>query len=156
MNKKRLHSVALLLLSGLLVILNPAYSESEIFDFQANAKMMHKHHGPVDNTYGLINVAIDADGQGRMEVMFSNGSQIDWARFNAYVKFIDAGGLVVREEHVYRWLESANAEGAAERKISKSMTLNRVKSVEVDFYLTDIVDAGSDKIARMDSTQTYF
>ncbi len=156
MNTDRLHIIRLLLFSAMLTIFNSAYSDSDAFDFQANAKMLHKHHGPVDKAYGMVNVIIDDQGKGRLDVMFSNGSHINWVKFNAEVKFIDAGGRVVREEHVYRWLESANAEGAAERKVTKSMTLNRVRSVKVDFYLTDIIESGYDEIAKIGSEQTYF
>ena len=153
MNTQRLQITAFLLLAGLGVIFGPAYSE---FDFQANAKMMHKHHGPFDKAYGLVNVVIDAEGKGRMEVMFSNGSQIDWVKFNADVRFIDAAGAVVEEQHIYRWLEAANAQGASERKVSKTLSLNRVKSVEVDFYLSDIIQTDNNDMAGINSVYASF
>lgn len=156
MNTGRLQRVAFLLISGLLVLFNPAHADSHSFDFQTNAKMMHKHHGPVDNAYGLVNVNIDSEGHGRLEVLFSNGSRIDWVRFNAQVKFIDAAGSVIREDLVYRWLKSADAEGADERRVTRLITLNRVKSVEVEFFLTDIIESRHDEFAGRNTQVAYY
>lgn len=156
MGLRRLQITAILLLAGLGALFSPAYSESVTFGFRANAKMMHEHDVPVNNAYGLINVVIDGDGRGRMEVMFSNGSHIDWVKFNAEVRFIDAAGMVVEEQYVYRWLESADVEGASERKVSKTLSLNSVKSVEVDFYLSDIIDIEDKEVIAGNSVYAYF
>lgn len=156
MNMERLQITAILLLAGLGTLFSPAYSEPVRFGFQANAKMMHKHHVPVDQAYGLINVAIDGDGRGKMEVMFSNGSHLDWVKFNAEVRFIDAAGTVVEEQHVYRWLESADSDSASERKVSKTLSLTSVKSVEVDFYLSDIIDSDNNEFVAINSTYASF
>ena len=156
MNLQRLHITVILLLAGLGTFLSPAYSEPGTFGFRANAKMMHQHHVSVDKAYGLINVVIDDEGRGRMEVMFSNGSYIDWVKFNAEVRFIDAAGIVVEEQYVYRWLESADVDGASERKVSKTLSLNSVKSVEVDFYLSDIIDSDNKEFVAANSVYAYF
>lgn len=156
MNMERLQITAILVLAGLGTLFSPAYSEPVRFGFQANAKMMHKQNVPVDKAYGLINVVIDGDGRGKMEVMFSNGSHLDWVKFNAEVRFIDEAGSVVEEQHVYRWLESADSNGAAERKVSKTLSLNSVKSVEVNFYLSDIIDSDNNDFVAINSAYASF
>lgn len=130
------------LLSGLVLASNSAYGESHPYDFQANAKMVHKLHGPVDNAYGLINVVSDNEGKGVIDVMFSNGSQIDWVKFNARVKFLNASGSVISEQHFYRWLDAAGEDGAAERKLSKRLAVTGFETIEVEFYLTDMPESG--------------
>ncbi len=156
MNTIRIQKAVYLLISGFLILLNPAYSDSTTFDFQANAKMIHKHHGPVDNAYGLVQVNIDHTGNGRLDVLFSNGSGIDWVKFNANVKFIDAAGAVIGEEHVYRWLSSAGADGADERRVTRKIVLNRVDSVEVEFYLTDLIETTADGVAGLNAQVAYY
>ena len=156
MNLQRLQITLVLLLAGLGIFSSPTYSDPGTFGFRANAKIMHEHDVPVDKAYGLINVVIDGDGRGEMEVMFSNGSHIDWVKFNAEVRFIDAAGRVVEEQYVYRWLESANFDGASERKVSKTLSLNSVKSVEVDFYLSDIIDNDDNEFVAGNMVYAYF
>ena len=156
MKLQRLQITLALLLAGLGILFSPAYSDPGTFGFRANAKMMHERNVPVDKAYGLINVVIDGDGRGKMEVMFSNGSQIDWIKFNAEVRFIDAAGIVVEEQYVYRWLESADVDGASERKVSKTLSLNSVKSVEVDFYLSDIIDNDDKEFVAGNLVYAYF
>lgn len=153
-NYLRFLFLTLLALQG--ALFSPVYAESWYLDFHANAKMMYGHHGAVDNAYGLINVVIDERGQGRMEVMFYNGSEFDWIKFNADVRFMDANGRVLDEAHVYRWMESAGLEGADERKVSKSLSIDDVKSIEVDFYLTEQVENGIDEIAEIETTRLFF
>lgn len=158
---KYLLNITLLLASALQMTSIPAYGESHSYDFHADAKMLHKHHGPVDKAYGLVKVVTDHHGKGTIDVMFSNGSQIDWAKFNAHVKFLNASGSVVREEHIYRWLDAANEDGAAERKISKSLTVSGFETIEVEFYLTDIpgtdvAESGSQGVVRVSRAGDYF
>ena len=161
MNKYTLNTVAALLVSCLAFASNPAYGEAYPHDFQANAKMLHKQYGPVDKAYGLVNVVTDNDGKGSIDVMFSNGSQIDWAKFNAQLKFIDASGAIVKQEHIYRWLDAATEDGATERKVSKSLTVSGFETIEVEFYLTDIPETGvvasrNQGIVRVSSAGSYF
>lgn len=161
MNKYTMNIAAALFVSGLAFASNPAYGESHSYDFQANAKMQHKQYGLVDKAYGLVNVVTDNDGKGTIDVMFSNGSQIDWAKFNARLKFVDASGTIIKQEHIYRWLDAAGEDGATERKVSKSLTVFGFETIEVEFYLTDIPETGvaaSDDqgIVRVSSAGNYF
>lgn len=156
MKTGRLQRTVFVIISALWVLSNPAYGDSHSFDFQANAKMMHKHHGPVDKAYGLVNVNLDSTGKGRLEVLFSNGSRIDWVKFNARVKYLNDAGLVIREDYVYRWLESADTEGADERRVTRSIVLNHVKSVEVDFYLSDMIENTNHELADLNSDQIAY
>ncbi len=156
MTKYGLYIINTLFVLGLALAFNPAYGEARPYSFHAIAKMHDKHQEPVDKAYGLINIVTDNNGKGRINVMFSNGSKIDWAKFNAHVKFINASGSVLKNEHIYRWLEAANEEGASERKVSKSLTVNDFTSVEVEFYLTDIPQTGLVKPDRVDVVRAYF
>ncbi len=148
---KYLLNLAFMLVSGLLVASSPAYGESHPFDFHINAKMQHKHHGPVDKAYGLVSINTDNHGNGIIDVMFSNGSQIDWAKFNAHIKFLNASASVIKEEHIYRWLDAAGEDGATERKVSKLVTISGFESIEVDFYLTDMPESGIAESSRKHS-----
>lgn len=156
MKLHRLQRILVLLLAAQGMFFSPVYSDPGSVDFRANARMMNEYHVPVDKAYGLINVVIDGDGSGRMEVMFSNGTNIDWVKFNAEVRFIDAAGMVVEEQYVYRWLESADVDGASERKVSKTLSLDRVESVEVDFYLSDIIDSDNIEVVAGNSVYAYY
>jgi hypothetical protein len=71
-------------------------------------------------------------------VMFSNGTSLDYVRFNARVKFLDADGALIREEYFERRIEAAGSDGAAERSLSKLADLSEFAAVEVDFFLSDI------------------
>ncbi len=138
MNKYRLKVLAGFLILGLTLTLNSAYGETHPYIFQTHAKMLDKYREPVDRAYGLINIVNDDNGEGRIEVMFSNGSNIDWVKFNVHVIFLNASGQVLKDEHIYRWLDAANEEGASERKVSKPLSVTDFNSVEVEFYLSDV------------------
>lgn len=140
MKKYTLNVVAILLISLSAFASNPAYGDSHSYDFHADAKMAHKNFGPIDKAYGYMNVITDNSGKSTINVMFSNGSEIDWARFNARVKFLDSSGLVIEEEHIYRWIDAAGVDGAEERRVSKSLTVTEFETIEVDFYLSDLSD----------------
>lgn len=156
MKLRQLQIPLVLLLAALGMVCSPAYSDPGSFDFRANAKMQYERHIPVEKAYGLVNVVIDGDGRGQMDVMFSNGSHIDWVKFNAEVRFINAAGKVVEEQYVYRWLESADTGGASERKVSRTLSLTNVKSVEVEFYLSDIIDSDRRALVAANSVYAYF
>lgn len=108
------------------------------FEFHADATMVHEHIGPVENAYGYMNVITDGKGTGTINVMFSNGSDLDRAQFNARVKFLNDRGTVLREEHFDCWIDAEGLREAGECKVSQPLTLRGFDSVEVDFYLTDI------------------
>ena len=135
MNRQLSH-ILLILVSAL--VANLAHAATNPFDYHIDAKMVQKSYGPVDKAYGYMNVVTDNNGNGVINVMFSNGSQIDWARFNANVKFLNAAGSVVKEEHFARRLSAANRAGAVEHKLIKPVTVSNFDSIQVDFYLSDI------------------
>ena len=118
----------------------PAFAASNQLNFHTEAKLLHTRQGPVDKAYGYINVVADDNGGGYISVMFSNGSQINWGRFNADVKFLNAAGAVIKQEHFARRIKAANQEGAAEYKLVKPLTISNFDSIEVDYYLSDMPD----------------
>ena len=109
-------------------------------DIHHHAKMVYADYGPVDKTYGYLNIVTNENGSGMINVMFSNGRQTDWVKFNARVKFLDATGQVIKELNLHRWIGSAGSEGAAERKITKPLKISNFETIEVDFYLTETQD----------------
>lgn len=106
-------------------------------DIHHHAKMVYEDFGPVDKTYGYLNIVSDESGKGIINVMFSNGRQTDWVKFNARVTFLDASDAVVKEANLHRWIGSAGPEGAAERKVTKAFYAPNFETVEVEFYLTE-------------------
>ena len=119
---------------------NLSYAATNQFDFHTDAKLLRTNHGLVDKAYGYMNVVTDNNGEGIINVMFSNGSRIDWARFNADVKFLNAAGSVIKQEHFARRLQAANHDGAVEHKLIKPLTISNFDSIEVDFYMSDVPD----------------
>ena len=107
-------------------------------DFHHASKMIHKDLGPVDKAYGLMTLTTDSNGKGMINIMFSNRSRIDGARFNARVTFLDASGVVINQQHFALRIDAAGLSGAIEGKISKPLTLSNFDSIRVDFFLSDI------------------
>jgi len=126
-------TAAMIVLAG-----GSAVASNATYEYHADAPMRHSSGMSVDNAYGYAYVATDKKGHGVIRVMFSNGSPLHYARFNARIAFLDHDGGVIREMHFDRRLEAADAEGAAERRVSKLVGLNEFASVEVDFFLSDI------------------
>jgi hypothetical protein len=111
--------------------------------------MFHESHGRIDETYGYVYVTTDKIGAGTISVMFSNGSRLDGAKFNARVKFLDTSGAVMKEEYFNQRIAAADLQGAAEGKVSKPFRLSGFDSgfdsIEVDFYLSDIPESNLSK-----------
>jgi hypothetical protein len=137
MNKTMIKIASICLVPLSLLGSRQAFAATHPYDFHADARMVHQDLGPVEKAYGYMNVVTDTDGSGIINVMFSNGSQLDWARFNARVKFLDATGVVIKEENFDHRIAAAGNEGANERKVSKALNLSDFDSIQVDFYLTD-------------------
>jgi hypothetical protein len=129
---------AMLLLPLVILTCGQAVASKANFEYHADARMQHASQGAVNDAYGYVYVVTDKKGHGVIRVMFSNGTALDHAQFNARVKFLDADGLLVREEHFERRIEAAGFHGAAERSFSKLVDLSEFASVRVDFYLSDI------------------
>ena len=127
----------LLLLTGAKAVAE-VVADSPNYEFHADARMQHALTGPLKDAYGYVYVVTDKKGHGVIRVMFSNGTALDHASFNARVKFLDANGELIREEHFERRIEAAGSHGAAERSLSKLVDLSEFAAVRVDFYLSDI------------------
>jgi hypothetical protein len=96
----------------------------------------------VKDAYGYVYVATDKKGHGVIRVMFSNGTRLDNARFNAQVSFLDADGGLVRKESFSHRIQAAGTDGAAERRLSKLVDLTEFASLQVRFFLSDIPTVG--------------
>ena len=138
-----LTTVILITLSAF--VLNPAQAASDTSEFHEFARMFHQSHGHIDETYGYVYVTTDKIGAGTISVMFSNGSRLDGAKFNARVKFLDTSGAVIKEEYFNQRIAAADLQGAAEGKVSKPLILSGFDSIEVDFYLSDIPESNLSK-----------
>ena len=129
---------AILLLPLLLLTCGQAFAGNSNFEYHADARMQHASRGAINDAYGYVYVVTDKKGHGVIRVMFSNGTLLDHAQFNASVKFLDADGALIREEHFERRIEAAGLHGAAERSLSKLVDLSEFASVRVNFYLSNI------------------
>ena len=142
MNKQASRIYTALLLP--LLLLTCAQSVAEVavdrpnYEYHVDARMQHVLTGPLKDAYGYVYVVTDKKGHGVIRVMFSNGTALDYANFNARVKFLDAEGELIREEHFERRIEAAGLHGAAERSFSKLVDLSEFAAVRVDFFLSDI------------------
>ncbi len=140
---------------------HPASAAGHPYEFSADARMAHQGLNAVQRAYGFMTVVTDENGDGIINVMFSNGSRSTSARFNARVKFLDDSGAVIREEYFDHWLAAAEFDEAIEGKVTKTMTLADFESIQVDFYLSNV--SGPDKAAvknavdvRISNAKTYF
>ncbi len=115
-----------------------ATASNATYEYHADAPMRHSSGSSIENAYGYAYVVTDKKGHGVIRVMFSNGSPLHYARFNAHVAFLNDDGAVIREEHFERLIEAADVQGAAESRVSKLVDLTEFASVKVDFYLSDI------------------
>ena len=138
-----------------------AFAVGYPFEFSTDAKMTYRNQTAIDKAYGFMTVVTDKNGDGTINVMFSNGNQSTSARFNARVKFLDQSGAVVREEYFDHWLGAAELDEAIEGKVTKSMTSANFESIQVDFYLSNV--SGLEKAAannkvdtRVSNVKTYF
>jgi len=140
---KKIRNLALALPVLLLLFASyPAFAAGHPYEFSADARMAHQGLTPLQKAYGFMTVGTDENGDRIINVMFSNGSQSNSARFNARVKFLDDSGAVVREEYFDHWLGAAEFNEAIEGKVTKTMTLADFKSIQVDFYLSNVSGPG--------------
>jgi hypothetical protein len=136
MKETRSKQYALLLLPLLLLALGGAAATPQTFEYHADARMHYPGGSPLEDAYGYAYVVSDKRGHGVIRVMFSNGTALDRLHFNARVQFIDTDGAIIREEIFAQSIEAADAQGAAEHRISKIVELNEFARVQVDFYLS--------------------
>ncbi|MGD8350909.1 MAG: hypothetical protein PVI79_16810 [Gammaproteobacteria bacterium] len=138
MSNKSLITAAALSIPITLMANSQCFAASHPFEFHADAVMVHERLGPIKDAYGYMNVITDGNGKGTINVMFSNGSDLDSAQFNARVKFLNAKGKVVQEENFDCWVEGEGLREAGECKVSRPLTVRGFDSVKVDFYLSDV------------------
>lgn len=138
MNIQTSNLIAAVLLPLALLGSLPTAAAPHPLEFHADARMQHEQYGLVEQAYGYMNVITDANGNGSINVMFSNGSGLDLAQFNARVKFLDSAGAIIREEYFDCWMDAEGLREAIECKITKPLSLSAFDSVEVDFYLSEI------------------
>ena len=138
MNIQTSSLVAALLLPLALLGSKTAGAAPHPFEFHADARMQHELYGPIEQAYGYMNVVTDENGNGSINVMFSNGSGLDLAQFNARVKFLDSAGAIIREEYFDCWMDAEGLQEAIECKVTKPLSLSNFDAVEVDFYLSEI------------------
>ena len=145
MSEYTLYMATVLMITVSAIVLHPAQAASRTTEFHEFARMAHESFGRIDETYGYVYVTTDAGGAGTISVMFSNGSRLNWAKFNARVKFLDTSGAVIKEEYFNQRIAAADLQGAAEGKISKPLTFSNFDSIQVDFYLSDIPESSLSK-----------
>jgi hypothetical protein len=119
------------------------------YDFAIDARMANHGDVTITKTYGYMTLVTDRNGNGIIDVMFSNGNARHSARFNARVKFLDAAGAVIREEYFNHWLAAAEFDEPIEGKVSKPLPLSDFDSIQVEFFLSDI--SGSTRAAANNS-----
>lgn len=132
-------SVLALLLPMLILAWGQAGASNQAFEFHADARMEHATLGPVENAYGYMYALTDKKGHGAVNVMFSNGNRRQVAQFNARVMFVDAYGRVLEDEYFTCPIAAADHEGAVECKLTRAISLSGFDSIEVEFYLTDVM-----------------
>ncbi|MCP4470192.1 MAG: hypothetical protein GY815_05815 [Gammaproteobacteria bacterium] len=135
------HSILVLLLPMLILAWGQAAAANHAYEFHADDGMRHATRGAVENAYGYMYALTDKKGHGAISVMFSNGNRLQAAQFNARVKFVDARGSVIKEEHFTQRIAAAGRDGAVERKLVRAISLSGFDSIEVDFYLTDALQS---------------
>ncbi len=143
MKKQVSKAVSPLLVCVCSFMFNQAYAVAHPYEFHADAKMQLQSHGPVDNAYGYMTIETDMQGRGTITVMFSNASEVQMARFNARVRFLDVSGAVIDEENFGCWIDAEGYSEAIECKVSRPLAQSGFDSIQVDFYLSDLPDASS-------------
>jgi len=133
------HSILALLLPLSILAWGQAAAGSQAFEFHADARMEHATRGPVENAYGYMYALTDKKGHGAVNVMFSNGNRSQIAQFNALVKFVDAQGRVLEDEYFTCPIAAAGRGEAVECKLTRAIRLSGFDSIEVEFYLTDVM-----------------
>ncbi len=119
-----------------LISSSPLQAASHPYEFHADSKMQDRGGELIEKAYGYMNLVTDPIGGGVINVMFSNASQFNKARFNAQVKFLNTAGATIREEQFSCLMKSARAKEAFECKVSKPLKLSTFESIKVDFFLS--------------------
>ena len=137
MNRYKTLCSALGFASLISIASSQAHAVAHPFEFHADARMVHQEQGSIEKAYGYMNVITDKDGNGSINVMFSNASHVSEAGFNASVKFLNPAGVIIREESFNCWMDSTGVDGPIECLVSKPLMTSTFDSIEVDFYLSE-------------------
>ena len=114
MNRMTLRINAILLVPLLLLACGQAAAARQNYEFHADARMRHATGDDVNNAYGYVYVVTDKKGHGVIRVMFSNGTSLHQARFNARIRFLDADGKLIRTEKFDYRVEAAGLPPSAD------------------------------------------
>ena len=113
-------------------------ADSQTFEYHHDAVMQLQSGDLIQGAYGYVYVATDKKGHGVIQVMFSNATGLNNARFNAQVRFFDRDGRLLREEWFSQQVAAAGHDGAAEDRLSRLVDLDEFDTLKVELYLTDI------------------
>ena len=122
----------------LLAYSHAGVADNRTFEYHHDAVMQLQSGDQVRGARGYVYVATDKKGHGVIQVMFSNATRLDNARFNAQVRFYNSDGSLLREEWFSRRIAAADSDGASEDRLSKLIELDEFDTLRVNLYLSDI------------------
>ncbi len=128
-----LGTVLLVLLS--LMFLGTAQAASWPYSYQADALLQQANGEPADDARAYLEIRSYRPGEGRITLVFANGSRSAAARFNARIRFFDEDGDLLREEHFESRLGAADTDGAFERRLTRTLRVDEFASIDTEFYL---------------------
>ena len=126
-----------LLLALSLLFLGTAQAASWPYRYQADALLEQPNGQPASDARAYLDIRSYRPGEGRITLVFANGSRSSAAGFNARIRFLDADGELLREEHFESRLGKADTEGAFERMLSRALRVDAFARVEVEFFLDE-------------------
>ncbi len=128
-----LGTALLVLLS--LVFMGSAQAASWPYSYQADALLEQANGEPAADARAYLEIRSYRPGEGRITLVFANGSRSADARFNARIRFLDEDGDVLREEHFESRLGAADSDGAFERQLTRTLRVEAFTSIDTEFYL---------------------
>ncbi len=87
-----------------------------------------------NRSHGYVYLFSDIQGNGLVNVFFSNGDRTKAANFGAQIYFFDQYGESIHKEVIHSKMEKANARSAFERKITNKINFGVFSSVKVEFF----------------------
>lgn len=124
-----------LLLGLSLLFLGTAQAASWPYSYQADALLQQANGQPADDARAYLEIRSYRPGEGRITLVFANGSRSAAARFNARIRFLDKDGDVLREEHFESRLGAADTDGAFERMLTRTLRIDEFARIDTEFYL---------------------
>lgn len=124
-----------LLVALSLLLLGTAQAASWPYRYQTDAQLEQPNGQPANDARAFLEIHSFRPGEGRITLVFANGSRSSAARFNARVRFYDEDGELLREEHFESRLGAADADGAFERRLSRALRVEEFARVDTEFYL---------------------